>query len=31
MAFGNPPEGAESPSEARLAFFQSYFEKLTAR
>jgi para-nitrobenzyl esterase len=31
MVFGNPPEGAESPSEAQLAFFQSYFEKLTAR
>jgi para-nitrobenzyl esterase len=31
MVFGNPPEGAESPSEAQLAFFQSYFDKLTAR
>ena len=29
--FGNPPEGAQAPSEAGLAFFQSYFEKLTAR
>lgn len=29
--FGNPPEGVESPSEAQLAFFQSYFDKLTAR
>src|ERR1700733_1548511 len=31
MVFGNPPEGAESPGEAQLAFFQSYFDKLTAR
>jgi para-nitrobenzyl esterase len=31
MVFGNPPEGAESPSDARLAFFQSYFDQLTAR
>jgi para-nitrobenzyl esterase len=31
MVFGNPPEGAQSPSEAQLAFFQSYFDKLTAR
>ena len=29
--FGNPPEGAQAPSEAGLAFFQSYFDKLTAR
>jgi len=28
--FGNPPEGAQAPGEARLAFFQSYFDKLTA-
>jgi hypothetical protein len=31
MMFGNPPEGAQTPSEAKLAFFQSYFEKLAAR
>lgn len=31
MVFGNPPEGAQSPSEAHLAFFQSYFDKLTAQ
>ena len=31
MVFGNPPEGAQSPGEAQLAFFQSYFDKLTAR
>jgi para-nitrobenzyl esterase len=31
MVLGNPPEGAESPSEAQLAFFRSYFDKLTAR
>ena len=31
MVFGNPPEGAQAPSEAQLAFFQSYFDKLTAR
>ena len=30
MVFGNPPEGAQSPSEAQLAFFRSYFDKLTA-
>jgi para-nitrobenzyl esterase len=29
--FGNPPEGAQIPSDAQLAFFQSYFDKLTAR
>ncbi len=31
MVFGNPPEGLQSPSEAQLAFFQSYFEKVAAR
>jgi para-nitrobenzyl esterase len=31
MVFGNPPEGAQTPTEAKLAFFQSYFEKLAAR
>jgi para-nitrobenzyl esterase len=31
MVFGNPPEGAQSPGEAQLAFFRSYFDKLTAR
>ena len=31
MVFGNAPEGAQAPSEAQLAFFQSYFDKLTAR
>ena len=31
MVFGNPPEGVQSPGEAQLAFFQSYFDKLTAR
>jgi para-nitrobenzyl esterase len=31
MVFGNPPEGLQTPSEARLAFFHSYFDKLTAR
>ncbi len=31
MVFGNPTEGAGAPSEAQLAFFQSYFDKLTAR
>jgi len=30
MVFGNAPEGAQSPSEAQLAFFRSYFDKLTA-
>ena len=29
--FGNPPEGTQAPSDAGLAFFQLYFEKLTAR
>src|ERR1022692_843760 len=31
MVFGNKPEGAQAPSEDRLAFFQSYFEKLTGK
>lgn len=31
MVFGNPPEGQQTPAEAQLAFFRSYFEKLTAR
>ena len=31
MIFGNPPEGAQAPGEAQLAFWQSYFEKLYAR
>jgi para-nitrobenzyl esterase len=29
--FGNPPEGTQAPGDAQLAFFQSYFDKLTAR
>ncbi len=31
MVFGNPPEGLQAPSEERLAFFHSYFDKLTTR
>jgi para-nitrobenzyl esterase len=31
MVFGNKPEGVQAPSEERLAFFQSYFDKLTAK
>ncbi len=31
MVFGDPPEGPQAPAEARLAFFQSYFDQLTAR
>jgi para-nitrobenzyl esterase len=31
MIFGNPPEGAQAPREDRLAFYQSYFDKLTAK
>jgi para-nitrobenzyl esterase len=31
MIFGNPPEGVQAPSAERLAFFQSYFDKLTAK
>jgi hypothetical protein len=31
MVFGNKPEGAQAPSDERLAFFQSYFDKLTAK
>ncbi len=31
MIFGNPPEGAQAPREDRLAFFQSYFDKLAAK
>jgi para-nitrobenzyl esterase len=29
MVFGNKPDGVQAPSEERLAFFQSYFDKLT--
>jgi len=29
MIFGNKPEGAQAPGDAQLAFFQSYFAKLT--
>jgi para-nitrobenzyl esterase len=31
MVFGNPPQGKETPTDAQLAFFQSYFEKLLTR
>jgi para-nitrobenzyl esterase len=31
MVFGNAPEGAQAPTEAQLAFFRSYFEKLNAK
>jgi para-nitrobenzyl esterase len=31
MVFGNPPEGTQSPNEAQLAFWQSYFDKLYAK
>jgi para-nitrobenzyl esterase len=31
MVFGNAPEGAQAPTENQLAFFQSYFDKLTAK
>jgi para-nitrobenzyl esterase len=31
MIFGNKPEGAQAPSDDKLAFFQSYFEKLIAK
>jgi para-nitrobenzyl esterase len=31
MIFGNPPEGPQAPREDRLAFYQSYFDKLTAK
>jgi para-nitrobenzyl esterase len=31
MVLGNPPEGAQTPSEAQLAFFQAYFDKLVTR
>jgi para-nitrobenzyl esterase len=31
MVFGNQPEGGQAPTEDRLAFFQSYFEKLNAK
>jgi para-nitrobenzyl esterase len=31
MVFGNKPEGAQVPSDERLAFFQSWFDKLTAK
>jgi carboxylesterase type B len=29
--FGNQPEGAQAPTEAQLALFQSYFDKLYAK
>lgn len=31
MVFGNKPEGPQAPGEDKLAFFQSYFEKLMAK
>lgn len=31
MVLGNPPQGAQAPGDAQLAFFQSYFDKLVAR
>jgi para-nitrobenzyl esterase len=31
MVFGNAPEGPQAPTEAQLAFFESYFERLNAR
>lgn len=30
MVFGGTPEGAQTPTEAQLAFFQSYFDTLTS-
>jgi para-nitrobenzyl esterase len=31
MIFGNQPEGAQAPGEDKLAFFESYFEKLNGK
>jgi para-nitrobenzyl esterase len=31
MIFGNPPQGAEAPREDRLAFFQTWFDKVAAK
>ena len=31
MVFGNKPEGAQTPSDDKLAFFESYFEKLNTK
>ena len=31
MVFGNIPSGTQAPTEAQLAFFQAYFEKLYAK
>lgn len=31
MIFGKQPEGAQSPTEGQLAFFQQYFDKLAAK
>jgi para-nitrobenzyl esterase len=31
MIFGNRPEGAQAPREDRMAFFQSYFDKVVAK
>jgi para-nitrobenzyl esterase len=29
--FGNPPEGVEAPADDKLAFFQSYFDRLNGK
>jgi len=29
--FGNPPEGPQAPAEEKIAFFQTYFEKLNGK
>ena len=31
MVFGNQPEGAQAPTEAQLALFESYFDRLAAK
>ena len=31
MVFGKQPEGAQAPTDAQLAFFQSYFDKLNSK
>jgi para-nitrobenzyl esterase len=31
MVFGNKPEGMQAPSDDKLAFFQSYFDKVNAK
>jgi hypothetical protein len=31
MIFGNKPEGTQAPGDDKLAFFESYYEKIAAK